>query len=104
MILSFFKVFNTALSVVPSDSTLSEDAGIEPRTVATLALTARRVNHSARSHLIFKNFCPQLKIAVLLTAEQQLVSQANLPIPSFSEAKAKGQVGPFIYYIFLSLA
>jgi hypothetical protein len=26
----------------PSDSTVSEDAGIEPRTVATLALTARR--------------------------------------------------------------
>jgi hypothetical protein len=29
----------------PSDSTVSEDAGIEPRTVATLALTARRSNH-----------------------------------------------------------
>ncbi len=25
----------------PSDSTVSEDAGIEPRTVATLALTAK---------------------------------------------------------------
>jgi hypothetical protein len=34
----------------PSDSTLSEDAAIEPRTVATLALTARRSNHSAKSH------------------------------------------------------
>jgi hypothetical protein len=34
----------------PSDSTVSEDAGIEPRTVATLALTARRSNHLARSH------------------------------------------------------
>ncbi len=34
----------------PSDSTVSEDAGIEPRTVATLALTARSSNHSARSH------------------------------------------------------
>jgi hypothetical protein len=29
---------------------VSEDAGIEPRTVATLALTARRSNHLARSH------------------------------------------------------
>ncbi len=29
---------------------VSEDAGIEPRTVATLALTSRRFNHSARSH------------------------------------------------------
>jgi hypothetical protein len=33
-----------------SDSTVSEDAGMEPRTAATLALTARRSNHSARSH------------------------------------------------------
>jgi hypothetical protein len=30
----------------PLDSTVSEDAGIEPRTVATLTLTARRYNHS----------------------------------------------------------
>jgi hypothetical protein len=29
---------------------VSEDAGIEPRTVATLALTARRSNTSAISH------------------------------------------------------
>ncbi len=34
----------------PSDSTVSEDAGIEPRTVATSALAVRRFNHSARSH------------------------------------------------------
>ncbi len=33
-----------------SDSTVSEDAGIEPRTVTTLALTALRSSHSARSH------------------------------------------------------
>ncbi len=34
----------------PSDSTLSEDAVIEPRTVATTAMTVRRSNHSAKSH------------------------------------------------------
>ncbi len=34
----------------PSDSTVSEDAGIEPRTVATEALAVRRSNYSARSH------------------------------------------------------
>ncbi len=34
----------------PSDSTVSEDAGVEPRTVATSALEVRRSNHSARSH------------------------------------------------------
>ncbi len=31
----------------PSDSTVSEDAEIEPRTVATSALAVRRSNHSA---------------------------------------------------------
>ncbi len=36
----------------PSDSSVSEDAGIAPRTVATSALAAvRRSNHSATSHL-----------------------------------------------------
>ncbi len=39
-----------------SDSTVSEDAGIEPRTVATLALAIRRSNHSARSHLCDMDF------------------------------------------------
>jgi hypothetical protein len=34
----------------PSDSTVSEDAGIEPMTVATTALVVGRSNHSARSH------------------------------------------------------
>jgi hypothetical protein len=34
----------------PSDSTVSEDAGIEHRTVATTALAVRRPNHSARYH------------------------------------------------------
>ncbi len=33
----------------PSDSTVSEDAGIKPRTVATLALAVKHSNHSARS-------------------------------------------------------
>jgi hypothetical protein len=34
----------------PSNSTVSEDSGIVPRTVATTALAVRRSNHSARSH------------------------------------------------------
>jgi hypothetical protein len=34
----------------PPDFTVLEDAGIEPRTVATTALTVRRSNHSAGSH------------------------------------------------------
>jgi hypothetical protein len=34
----------------PADSNVSEDAGIEPRTVAFTALAVRRSNPSARSH------------------------------------------------------
>jgi hypothetical protein len=34
----------------PSDFTVPGYAGIEPKTVATLALTGRRFNHLARSH------------------------------------------------------
>ncbi len=38
----------------PTDSIVSEDAGIEPRTVATTASTfKRRSNHSAKSHPLF---------------------------------------------------
>ncbi len=42
-------LFNLPTSQV-SNFTVSEDAGIEPRTVATTALTVRRSNHSAKSH------------------------------------------------------
>jgi hypothetical protein len=48
--LVYVHLFNAASSAAPSEFTLSEDAGIEPRTVATLALTARRSNLSTRSH------------------------------------------------------
>jgi hypothetical protein len=36
-----------------SDSTVSEDAVMEPRTVANLVLAVRRFNHLARSHLLY---------------------------------------------------
>jgi hypothetical protein len=45
-----FKSINTAASAAPQIPLYSEDAGIEPRTLATLLLTARRSNHSAKSH------------------------------------------------------
>jgi hypothetical protein len=45
----FMCIIHRCIICRPSDSTLSEDAGIGPRTVATWALTARRSNHSARS-------------------------------------------------------
>ncbi len=34
----------------PSDATVPEDAGTEPRTVVTLALAVRRSDQSARPH------------------------------------------------------
>jgi hypothetical protein len=40
----------------PPDSNVSEDAGIESRTVATFALTVRRSNHLGRSHHDY-HFC-----------------------------------------------
>ncbi len=47
----FFHVrYSTLLHLPPLRSTVSEEAGIEPRTVATTALAVRRSNHSARSH------------------------------------------------------
>ncbi len=42
----------------PSDSTVPEDAGIEPTIVATTALAVRRSNRSARSHPPFKKPFP----------------------------------------------
>ncbi len=47
-------LFNTASSAAPSDSTVLEDAGIEPRNaVATSALTAIRSNHLAKSRPVY---------------------------------------------------
>ncbi len=46
----FSTLFNTASSAAPQSPPVSEDNGIEPRTVGTLALDVRRFNHLARSH------------------------------------------------------
>ncbi len=43
-------LFNSASSAAPLDATVSDDAGIEPRTVATLALAVKHSNNSARSN------------------------------------------------------
>jgi hypothetical protein len=50
VLFSFFMyVIQYCSSVAPQIPLCREDAGIEPRTVATLALTARRSNQLARS-------------------------------------------------------
>jgi hypothetical protein len=46
----FMYVIQHSFICRPSDSTVSGEAAIEPRAVATLALTARRTNHWARSY------------------------------------------------------
>ncbi len=54
----YLVLYSTLLHLPAPDSTVSEDAEIEPRTGATLELTVRRSNHSARSQ-------PQLGYTVL---------------------------------------
>jgi hypothetical protein len=50
---SFYLRFSTLFHLPPLNTfTVSEDAGIKPRTVATTALAFRRFNHSAISHLM----------------------------------------------------
>jgi hypothetical protein len=48
----FFSIYCIQHSSIcrPSDSTVSVDAGIEPRNVVTSALAARPSKHSARAH------------------------------------------------------
>jgi hypothetical protein len=46
----FMYIIQHCFMCCPSDSIVSEDAGTEPRTFATLALTAKRSNHLARFH------------------------------------------------------
>ncbi len=52
-------LFNTRYICRPLNSTVSEDAGIEPRTMATLAFPVRCSNGSARSHPL-NNDCDRI--------------------------------------------
>ncbi len=56
----------------PSDSSVSEDAGIEPMTVPTIAMAVRCCNLSARSHP-FSDFHPYLHIINCQLGVQKLL-------------------------------
>jgi hypothetical protein len=71
-------IFNTA-----SDSTVSEDAGIVPRTVAITALTVKLSNHSARSHPV-DEIC--LKMGLAKPLKTKLENIANAAV-SFSKSE-----------------
>jgi hypothetical protein len=65
----------------PSDSTVSEDSGFDPRTVATLALAVRRSNHSAKSSDLIPNSArSHTPVAEIYTCKKQL---SNITVNSW---------------------
>jgi hypothetical protein len=60
----FMYVFQHCFTCRPSNFTVSQDDEIEPSTVATLALTARRSHHLARSHPHLLIFTARFKIYI----------------------------------------
>jgi hypothetical protein len=86
----------------PSDSTVSEDAGIELRTVATTALAVRRSNlsaryrpHSARSHPLINTYVDN-DLLHLLQGMGHVVFALDEKMTPFSLDIAK----PYIYLIY----
>ncbi len=68
----------------PSDSTVTTDAGIEPRTVATGALTVRRSNHEARSHPYIYLFINPPKCCIVLVRIAGCYNSSDLLLTSRS--------------------
>ncbi len=68
----------------PSDSTISEDAGIESRTGATTALAFRRSNHSARSHPLSARSHPHSARSHPLSARSHPHSARSYPLSARS--------------------
>ncbi len=94
----FYVLYSTLFISCLSDSTMSEDAGIEPRhTVATSALTIRRSNHWARSH-------PSNFVAGLITQGISVppLSHPNIPSP-FQLKQIHGYTDNFRNFLSLSI-
>ncbi len=99
----FMYVIQHCFICCPSDSTVLEDAGIEPRTDASLALTARRSNnsaishphsaishhHSARSHPHSARFHPHIKLLLKLKTPRKIIfSSRQLNISTWLAGKS----------------
>ncbi len=78
----------------PSDSSVSEDAGIEPRTLATLALAVGRSNHSHpyKSFLSLHNpLTPETRTDLVVFTNNFLrntIKRAKIYLPIFMLRKA----------------
>ncbi len=63
----------------PSDSAVSEDAGIEPRTVLTMPLAVRRSNHSTWSHPLLNTILLHAAAYIqMFSTVQYLIEHFNL--------------------------
>jgi hypothetical protein len=76
----FVDVSQHCFTCRPSDSTVSDSVGIIPRTVATVAFTARRSNHSARSpkRLLLTSMLPVEVCQSLLEQRDQSLTRTLL--------------------------
>ncbi len=82
----FFMYFSKHCFICrPTDSTVSEDAGIEPRTVATSALIVRRSSHSATSHPHFGYISSTTRLHLIHNSATSHPCDARLIIQSAAE-------------------
>ncbi len=84
-------LFNTASSAALKDFTVSEDAGINHRTVATLALAGRGSNHAARSHL----WLDLIQVNIMSIFMPKCNSEFSLKLEGDTCEKEWPQVPPF---------
>ncbi len=80
---------------------MSEDAGIEPRTLATSALAVRRSNHSARSHLIHVQLSLGRMTNIEYIQNKQIRESVQCPV-RYGEKPLHGQQGLYSEEVSLS--
>jgi hypothetical protein len=83
----FFKYFIQNLFIWrPSDSTVSADAGTEPKTVAILALAFRRSYHSPRLHYMWRNHSCRIFFLCCLLSALRILTLSFLCTPKSQQA------------------